>query len=123
MNSETLNALTSLANKLGTTAEYLWGVLLKQAPITGVIELMVMVAWVVCAFLWTWFVLKKTTRPKATDKERYPSAEWEQEAAFFAWLSAFLLMFFVGVLISDGITRVTSALLNPEYWALRQIFK
>ena len=35
MDDKTLQALTALANKLGTTAEYLWGVLLRQAPLTG----------------------------------------------------------------------------------------
>lgn len=49
MDDKTLEALTTLANKLGTTAEYLWGVLIKQAPITVAIELSVMVAWVAVA--------------------------------------------------------------------------
>jgi hypothetical protein len=38
MDDKTFQALTNLATKLGTTAEHMWGVLLRQAPITGVID-------------------------------------------------------------------------------------
>lgn len=39
MNDKVLEALQTLAEKLGVTAEHLWGVLLKQAPIDGTIFL------------------------------------------------------------------------------------
>jgi NADH:ubiquinone oxidoreductase subunit 6 (subunit J) len=123
MDEKTLIALTALANKLGTTAEYLWGVLLKQAPIYGVIEILIMAAWIIATVLWFCFVVKKTKRPNATKDDKYPEAEWHSEAAFCAWLSVFLLMFFSGVLVSNGISKAISGLLNPEYWALRQILK
>lgn len=46
MDDKTLQVVTDLASKLGTTAEYLWGVLLKQAPITGSLALLAIGAWV-----------------------------------------------------------------------------
>ena len=123
MDDKTLQALTVLAEKLGTTAEYLWGVLLKQAPITGAIDLAIMAAWVAMAWLWCRFVLRKTTAPKATDDAPYPKADWREEAAFFSWLSAVALVGVTALIVSSSFAMAVAALVNPEYWALRQIPK
>lgn len=39
MNEQTLKILSDLSNKMGTTTEYLWTILLKQGPISGIIDL------------------------------------------------------------------------------------
>lgn len=123
MDEKTLGVLTALGNKLGTTAEYLWGVLLKQAPITGLIDLALMAAWVIGAVLWCRLVVQKTTKPQATEQNRYPHAEWDGDGAFFAWASALAVAFIAGVVVSGSLQNIVSALANPEYWALRQILK
>ena len=81
MDQTTLTALTALAEKLGTTAEYLWGVLLRQAPISGLTDLAVMIGMVLFTAFWAAVVLKKTTKPRPTKDEPYPRREWEDEAA------------------------------------------
>lgn len=123
MDEKTLQALTALANKLGTTTEYLWGVLLKQAPITGVIDLSLTAAWVLLTVMWCRFVLRKTTAPKPTDEDRYPHADWTDEAAFFSWLSAAVLAIVTALIVTSSFATTAAALVNPEYWALRQILK
>ena len=47
MNENTARLLDNLATKLGTTSEYLWSVLLKQAPISGWIAVVEIVIFVV----------------------------------------------------------------------------
>ena len=123
MDEKTLQALTGLANKLGITAEYLWGVLLRQAPLTGVIDLILIIAWVIGAVLWCRFIVRKTTCPKPTDDKRYPRADWTGEAAFFAWASAVVVALIAGLAVSISLATTVAALANPEYWALRQILK
>jgi hypothetical protein len=123
MDDKTLQALTTLAAKLGTTAEYLWGVLLKQAPLTGAIDLLLTATWVIGAVMWCRFVVRKTTKPKATEDDRYPHADLDAEPAFFAWLSAVLVALLAGLVVSSGLATTMAALLNPEYWALKQILK
>ena len=123
MDDKTLQALTALANKLGTTAEYLWGVLLRQAPLTGTIDLILNVAWVIGAVLWCRFVARKTTRPKRTDDDHYPYADWTDEAASFSWASAVAVVLITGLVVSGSLSTTVAALANPEYWALRQILK
>jgi hypothetical protein len=123
MDDKTLQALTALAAKLGTTAEYLWGVLLKQAPIAGMIDIAMMAVWMLATVMWCRYVLRKTTKPKATDEDRYPSADWEGEASFFSWLSVVVFALATAIFVTCNVSMATAALVNPEYWALKQIFQ
>ena len=123
MDDKTLQALTALANKLGTTAEYLWGVLLRQAPITGVVNLAVMVTWVTAAVLLLRWVRRKTQVPPKTKEDPYPRAEWDSDGAFFAWGGAILFAALTALIVGLELSGVVAALVNPEYWALRQILK
>lgn len=123
MNQETLTALTALANKLGTTAEYLWCVLLKQAPITGAIDLTILVTLGIATFLVGKFLYKKTSRPKPTRDSPYPQAEWTEGDAAIPWAVFLVLALFVVIFIATNLTLAISALINPDYWALKQILK
>ena len=123
VDDKTLQALTTLAAKLGTTAEYMWGVLLRQAPITGAIDLAVMVAWVTMAVLLLRLVRRKTTKPAKTEEDRYPSAEWHEEGAVLAWAGAIGFALITALIVGSGLSSVAAALTNPEYWALKQILK
>jgi len=102
MNLE-IDGLQALASKLGVTAEYLWGVLLKQAPISAALDF-AFIAFV--ALLWC--VIYR----------------------FRKHLDDFnVILFFFGVIIMVVLTVLAviivfvapTALLNPEYWALKQV--
>lgn len=123
MDDKTLQALTALANKMGTTAEYLWGVLLLQAPITGVIDLALMATLVALSVMWCRFVMRKTTTPNPSDECRYPEAEWQDEAATVSWLSVAALVCVTALSVTTSLAPTAAALLNPEYWALMQILQ
>ena len=123
MDEKTLQALTALAMKLGTTVEYLWGVLVKQAPISGVTDLLLIGIWVTLATLWVRFVINKTTRPKTPDRGSREYPEWEGEAKFFAWLSVFVAVGVTVLAVSSSIPTAIAALFNPEYWAFRQVWR
>jgi ribose/xylose/arabinose/galactoside ABC-type transport system permease subunit len=123
MDDKTLQAMTALAAKLGTTAEYLWGVLLRQAPITGAVDLLVMAAWVAAALCFLRYVRAKTTRPPGTRDDPFPRAQWDGDATFFAWAGAILFAVLTGLIVGASLSTTIAALVNPEYWALRQILK
>lgn len=117
MNETTDKVIRDLAEKFGTTTEYLWGVLCRQAPISGVTNLLVAAAWIaliICGFK---FVSRKT----GDGNGAYP--EWAADGAFAAWLiwgfSAIIAAFWIGAALEG----IVSSLLNPEYWALKQIIK
>ena len=122
MNDQTLQALTALATKLGTTAEYLWGVLLRQAPLSGVMTLVTVAVMVVAAVLLARFVRSKTK--KVDDGEGYRRAEWEDEVAIvFAWGSVWCFALITLVVALAEMPNAITAFVNPEFWALRQILK
>ena len=124
MDDKTLQALTTLAAKLGTTAEYLWGVLLRQAPITGAVDLLVCAAWIVGLLAWARFVNRKTTTPPRTEDDRHPCAEWSDETGVaIAWASVVLAGGIAALVIGSNLSNIVAALANPEYWALKQILK
>ncbi len=115
MDDKTLQALTALANKLGTTAEYLWGVLLKQAPLTGAMSLMMMTAWIVVCVLLVRYVRSKT---RGTDPE------WDDEMVrIFSRIGVGLVCAVLAMVITLELGNAVNAIVNPEYWALRQILR
>jgi heme/copper-type cytochrome/quinol oxidase subunit 2 len=122
MNDKVIELLTRLADKFGTTVEHLWGVLVKQAGISAVTEL-VMAFVMVAAWAWLFrFVRGKTTEPKETPEDRYPHAEWREEDALIAWLVAAFSLMLVVLQVYSAITTAPTALFNPEYWALKQLW-
>lgn len=63
MDEKYYELLERIATKLGTTAEHLWGVMVKQAPISGITDLISIVVLIAAAFLWCKTVHRKTKTP------------------------------------------------------------
>ena len=121
MNDKTEALIRELAEKLGTTGENLWSVLVRQAPITGAIDLLVVVAWAF-AVVWAFRLVRaKTTKPMPTEADRYPRAEWQNEVAFAAWALWVFMAIMVAVIGGASLSGTIGALVNPEYWALKQV--
>lgn len=124
MDEKTLQALTTLATKLGVTAEYLWSVLLKQAPISGAINLLVCAAWIVGVYAWARFVYCSTAVPEPTADNRYPKPIWTDDVAHaLGWISVVVSVFVVTLIVGLYLPLIAAALFNPEHWALQQILK
>lgn len=112
-----------LAAKLGTTAEHLWGVLVRQAPISGAVDLVLCIVIAVVTAWWVALVKRKTTCPPETESCRYPTAEWREEGAFLAWLTAVIAGVLAMVFIIGSAQGIVAAFANPEYWALKQLVR
>ena len=100
--------LIKLADKLGVTAECLWGVLLRQATIQGVISI-VLILVIVAAITGAWLFI------------RHKAADWNDDTvaiATVAWAAVSLL----AVLFACSLAYDSAiALASPEYWALSQL--
>lgn len=126
MDHNTLQALTALANKLGTTADQLWAVLLAQAPIDAAISVVQALICIGVTAGWLLLVYRKTRMHEvagSSGRYTYADTEWTGEAAFFAWVAGFVLLVFSLVTASYAIRQATVAVLNPNYWALTQVLK
>jgi hypothetical protein len=98
--------LETLAAKLGTTTQYLWGVLVKQAAISGVADCFWAVFFLVVSILSAW------------------AARWlikndsgEDGLVLFCGAAAIIAFVIAGANVYFAVT----ALVNPEYWALKEI--
>ncbi len=114
--------LEQLAEKLGTTVEYLWGVLIKQASVTVIVNIGVNLIFV-CLIIFLIVLGKKlTSKLKPTEDNKYPKAIIEDDdGVFFTWAGIIVVVtisFFI-ILLSSG--EIVNALCNPEYWALKEV--
>ena len=109
--------LEKLAVKLGTTTEYLWGVLLKQAPITAVTELVYLIL-VVLGGIALYKIHKRLSKEGDGNNSIYYDCEGLAIApmviATVIWAILFVNCF-------HSIGTIVTGFLNPEYWALDEI--
>lgn len=125
MNDETAKLIQQLADKLGTTAEHLWGVLVRQAPLAatwGIFELFIDGA--IAALFWV-IARKLVIRAAKMDDDGS-----DELALFACYASAFVcgviaLVFTVGFMLGDlgGFATTLAGFFNPEYWAFKQVVK
>jgi len=112
--------IEKLAAKLGTTVEHLWGVLLRQAPISGTVDLIITIAFVVASVFAVRLVVRNTIAPEATEANKYPRAAW-RDMEFPAWCGVGILVTITVGVVCNNVPWIVAAFFNPEYWALRQI--
>lgn len=112
MNNEIVNALETLAAKLGTTSEYLWSILLKQAPISAITDLIQYGLLILACVIWS--KKMKNTIPKILNKGLNEN-HW-------AWVVAISIMLGIFIIVAFfSIPNTIYALVNPEYWALDRL--
>lgn len=115
MNEKTTELIEQLAQKLGTTTEYLWGVLINQASISAITDLIYIVMSVVVGV-----VLFKLHRRFSKEDEK-GNCVYEED--FFIGAMMFLtaiwgIVFLVSIF---SIGNIINGFFNPEYWALNKV--
>lgn len=121
MNANEIELLESLAKTFGTTVEHLWGVLLRQAPISGTVDLLL---YSVLVYVAVWLVRKArylTTVPAVTETDKYPHPVLDSENGGCFWAIVIAYIVIVALIVLGGITTTVAAFLNPEYWALMKV--
>jgi len=117
MNENTTKLIEQLAQKLGTTSEYLWGVLLKQAPIDATINLIQII--IVLLFGWILYKIYKKIIKNTDSTNSYYS---KYEEATSVPMAMGLLVFAILLIYAFScIGDVINGYFNPEYWALDRI--
>jgi hypothetical protein len=109
MQKELLNRIDALAANLGVTAEHIWRVLIQQAQVEAVRCILIVVVAVLCGAVLYW-------RVKASIEDDWDSELMIASVMVFAIATAVL-----SVLALIALTELPTLLLNPEYWALRQV--
>lgn len=110
MNDQTLQALTALAMRLGTTVEHLWGVLVAQVPVN---------AGLACAWAGALAGLFAAIyRPCVAEYRRMKELDEYDPPPFplFPLVVVGVLALFASFY---ALNRVVTAVFNPEYRALQ----
>lgn len=103
--------IQELASKLGTTSEYLWSVLIKQAPIDSTVTLIQYVI-IGLAVHGLWKVTKAKLQ-EWVDDDFIPGIA----LTLIAWLVLGILV----IVAFCSISQTVSGFINPEYWALDKV--
>ena len=113
--NELTTLLEKLALQLGTTVEYLWEVLIKQAHVFAIQYIVCWIILIIGSVLFYIF-LKKTV-------EGYESDGWDETITWHivptVLLGVVVFVLLVKNLVQTGI--FITAIINPEYWALQEI--
>lgn len=113
MTPELEKTLNELAGKFGVAADQLWDCLLKQAPISSAVELVLLVLGLAI----TVYCLARLYR-RVRKLEKYD--DWTGEMICLAITGAlFGFISFLAITV-DGST-IIAGFLNPQYWALHQL--
>ena len=115
MNEATAKLIEELAAKLGTTAEHLWGVLVRQAPISATVRAALTLAWVVALVCGWRFAVRSM---KLANKDSIMHDEVVRACVIVTLILASIA---TAVAITIGSVGCVSAFANPEFWALEQV--
>lgn len=119
MNQQLSQLLEKLATKLGTTTEYLWGVLLKQARISATITLIYFLLCIVVGFVF--YKLHISFSRTDSKNPHSNNAYYEHEELGIIMSIAVGVWGICFILVTMSLSNIFNGYLNPEYWALNKI--
>jgi hypothetical protein len=118
MSEQQLKFLKELAEKLGTTVEYLWSALLVQAKLNAYHNIFMCLT--VSALALGWHIhfknwLKVTDKAGSYGRSEYREAKTDKVAIDYILFANCILFWFL------SISSILSGFFNPEYWALTEL--
>lgn len=109
MNDKQVEMLQALAVKLGTTVEYLWAVLIRQATVNAITDIIQYGLLALAVYVYVRWV--------RSDKR-------DLDNGGDSWPPALILgvpLMLVAVVAFFSFPNTITALVNPEYWALNRV--
>lgn len=120
MDKTTAALLEKLAAKLGTTAEYLWSVLIKQAAISATTTLVYLMFIILFGVL-LYKAHRRLSKPSTNNSRREYSIYEDLEWPISVMVVAALLWAIFAIAVFFSIPDIINGYFNPEYWALKEI--
>lgn len=108
--------LEALAAKLNVSVDILWAALIKQAPVSGMADLLMYAGYlggVYVLYKWGRAIIKHTAHD-AEDR-------WD-DICWLPFIIAAALIFIMMFSIFSHVPMTFAAFFNSEYWALKQLF-
>ena len=120
MENQLVIMLGAIADKLGTTVEMLWGILLNQAKVSAVLSL-IYIGFVLIMGGSIYVLHKKFSKQINGYSDYNMYEEKDGLGVLMTVLTALWICLAVGGIFE--IENAITALLNPEYWALQEILE
>lgn len=123
--TELTDLLQNLAAELGTTVEYLWGVLIVQAKVSAITN----IGFVVFTIIFTLILYRvhlyfSKVKVWGDDTKYTKSGYSHYEGIILVPMGLMVFLNFVLLITSISlIPDIVTTLVNPEYWALEQVLK
>jgi len=118
MEQDITKLLEQLAVKLGTTVEFLWGILVKQQYIDSIVNFFIVIIFSIVSI-----ICYKKLMPKILEfnckKGMYDDVSKRTCWLIVYWAFQGILFIVILILLIVGI----QLLLNPEYYALKEILQ
>lgn len=123
---ELMPYLEKAAEQLGTTAQYLWSLQVKQAYVTGVSYLIQYLFWL--GLFYGFYRLCKFMYVKYEGKFTMQNPEYKYVKDYIltdlGWMIPLgILLAIVFIAFSPSINTVLTLFVNPEYWALNEVVR
>lgn len=117
---ELLKRFDAVAAKLGTTAEYLWAVLVKQSIAQGIADAIIALLCLIAVLVLYKSVLPYCSKRFAEEDEKGCGTEIGWEFAIgFTIAGIVVLSVAFGVNLHDAVLE----LVNPQYYALHEVLQ
>jgi len=117
MNEQTTRLIEQLAQKLGTTAEYLWSVLVAQAKVEAIIG----IALVSSTILLTVLLIYLHNKFSKESNEEMSIYYDKEEIVIIPMVIGAITVFILIIASLCSIGTIITGLTNPEYWALKEV--
>ena len=119
MNEQTTKLIEQLAQKLGTTTEFIWEVLIKQAYISAITDIIYIVLIIIVGIL----IFKKHYKFSKIYKDDFgTTSEYDESESKIIFMIAIGMLWLIAALYTFfSIGNIIEGFANPEYWALKQI--
>jgi hypothetical protein len=123
LTKELLPYLDKIAEKLGVSAMYFWGILVKQAQTELISELITYI--LITIFILVYWKLFNYFNKDVSLNSTYERKRWEQHdglPVLLMGISGICVIFSITYMLANIITLIT-LISNPEYWALKQLLQ
>jgi hypothetical protein len=122
MNEQLGKLLQQLAEKLGTTVEHLWGVLVKQASITATIDLIYSMFLIFILISTALYAPRTVQKIKEITEDSFGDSFCAYMTAVIGGIAWIVLLIFILDWFGN-FSMIMAGFMNPEYWALTTLLK
>ncbi len=120
MNDKLQNILADLAEKFGTTVDHLWTIMVRQAMISGIMDIINILFILGVTVVYSKFLIWYLRNQKDLDDNEFMYGFLCPLVMILGGVGTIML---IGVGLTANIYDLITAFGNPEYWALHQIIK